>query len=412
MSRTCEPVYILGWGQTDFAKNWSRDNLGIDAIMYESVVAAMDQANIEPNDIEVAHVGNFTAELFSRQGHLGGIFAALHPSFHGLPTSRHEAACASGSMAILAAMADLLAGFYDVACVTGVEQMRNVSGHQAAEHLGAAAWHGREAQDAKFLWPWMFSELWNVYQARYGAKREHLAEIARMNFQNAKDNPNAQTRNWTFLDESFSEHPEANPIIEGHIRRQDCSQITDGSASLILATPEYAAAYARKRNLPMDSLPKILGFGHRTGTMLFEDKLSLSKDSELVFPHLAQTIQDAFKRAGVANALSLSGVETHDCFSVTQYMAIDHFGITSPGESFKAIEAGWTERRGKIPFNAGGGLMGGGHPVGATGVRMVVDAAKQVTGSAGDYQIEAAHTMATLNIGGSATTCASFIVGH
>jgi acetyl-CoA C-acetyltransferase len=95
---------------------------------------------------------------------------------------------------------------------------------------------------------------------------------------------------------------------------------------------------------------------------------------------------------------------------MSEYAAIDHFGITGPGDSWKAVESGDLELGGRIPVNPSGGLIGGGHPVGATGVRMVLDAYKQVTGAAGDYQVENARTAATLNIGGSTTTCASFVV--
>jgi acetyl-CoA C-acetyltransferase len=92
-------------------------------------------------------------------------------------------------------------------------------------------------------------------------------------------------------------------------------------------------------------------------------------------------------------------------------MAIDHFGITAPGESWKAIEAGDIEMGGRIPINPSGGLIGLGHPVGATGVRMALDCYKQTTGQAGDYQVENASNFATLNVGGSATTSVSFVVG-
>ena len=113
---------------------------------------------------------------------------------------------------------------------------------------------------------------------------------------------------------------------------------------------------------------------------------------------------DAFRRAEIPGVGALDGIETHDCFSMTEYMAIDHFGITEPGESWKAVEDGELERDGAIPVNPSGGLIGVGHPVGATGVRMLLDAARQVTGQAGEYQVEGARTFATLNIGGSLTT--------
>jgi acetyl-CoA C-acetyltransferase len=107
----------------------------------------------------------------------------------------------------------------------------------------------------------------------------------------------------------------------------------------------------------------------------------------------------------------IDSIETHDCFTTSEYMAIDHFGLTAPGESWKAIEAGDIALGGKTPINPSGGLIGAGHPVGATGVRQVLDSVKQVKGEAGDYQVEGAKTVQTLNIGGSGTTSVSFVVG-
>ena len=104
--------------------------------------------------------------------------------------------------------------------------------------------------------------------------------------------------------------------------------------------------------------------------------------------------------------------EAHHCYPTTHYIAIAHFGLTAPGGSWKAIEDGVIQRGGKCPMNAGGGLTGGGHPIGATGVRMVLDAAKQVSGTAGEYQVEGARTVATLNLGGSGTTAVCTIVGR
>lgn len=112
----------------------------------------------------------------------------------------------------------------------------------------------------------------------------------------------------------------------------------------------------------------------------------------------------------IRDVFELDGIDTHDCFTTTQYMAIDHFGITPPGQSWRAIEDGTITMGGRLPINASGGLIGQGRPVGATGVRMLLDAARQVTGQAGDCQIEGARRCATLNIGGSATTVVSFVV--
>ena len=128
--------------------------------------------------------------------------------------------------------------------------------------------------------------------------------------------------------------------------------------------------------------------------------------------HDCGAITDAYQRAGIPGPEALDAIETHDCFTVTEYMAIDHFGITAPGQSWRAIEEGEIEIGGRIPVNPSGGLIGAGHPVGATGVRMALDCFKQTTGTAGEYQVEGAKTFATLNIGGSATTTVSLVIGR
>lgn len=407
-----ERVYILGGYQTDFSQNWARNGVEIFDGFRDTVQSAFDATDLEPEAIEVAHVGNFAAELFCQQGHLGGFFAALHPEFSGLPASRHEAACASGSIAALSAAADIEAGRYGLAAVIGIEQMRNVPGQQAAENIGPTAmWAGHECLDATYPWPHMFSELAIEYDNRYGLKQEHLAGIAKVNFANAKRNPNAQTRKWVFTEDSFAEDDEANPVIEGRIRKQDCGQITDGAVCIFLAGAEKAKDYAKSRGISVDDLPYIKGWGHRTAPISYEQKLAEGRGTDYVFPHVRGTIDDAFGRAGINSVDDLDGIETHDCFTSTEYMAIDHFGITAPGESWKAVETGDIEMGGRIPINPSGGLIGLGHPVGATGVRMILDSYKQVTGNAGDYQIEGASTVATLNIGGSATTTVSFVIG-
>ena len=313
----------------------------------------------------------------------------------------------------MAASADIEANRYGLIAVVGIELMRNVPGAQAAANIGGPAmWNGHECVDVQFPWPHIFSELGNEYDRRYGIKHEHLARIAEINFGNAKRNPNAQTRGWVFNENSFSEDDEANPVIDGRIRKQDCGQITDGAAVVFLASAERAKEYASRLGIPLDSLPVIKGWGHRTGPIAYQPKIDASKGEPYVFPHLRQAIQDAFQRAGVTGVDEIDGIETHDCFTTTEYMAIDHFGITAPGESWKAIESGDIELGGKIPVNPSGGLIGLGHPVGATGVRMILDCFKQTTGQAGEYQVENANTFATLNVGGSATTVCSFVIGR
>jgi acetyl-CoA C-acetyltransferase len=405
------PIYVLGGYQTDFARNWKKENKHIVALMREAVLGALAETKLDANEIEVGHVGNFAAELYAMQGHLGAFLVDIDPAFSGLPTARHEAACASGSIAILAASAEIEAGRYDSALVVGVEQMKTVDPTRGGDFLGTAAWYEREAKGIEFPFPKLFGRLGDEYDKRFGLKDEHLARISAVNYSNAKRNPLAQTRSWYMTEDHASTTDKFNSIIGGRIRVSDCSQVTDGAVALLLASEKFAAAYAKRRGVDLDSIPRLLGWGHHTAPIEFGAKVAESKDDAYVLPHTRQAILDAFRRAGVADCWGVNAIETHDCFTTSQYMAIDHFGLTAPGESWKAVEDGTIETGGKLPINPSGGLIGAGHPVGATGVRQVLDAYKLVTDGAGDYQVENARKVATLNIGGSGTTSVAFVVG-
>lgn len=407
-----QPVFILGGAQSDFAINWTRAEHTLFDLIGDTTHAALDDANLEAADIDAVHVGNFAGELFCGQGLLGGMMGHVDPGFEGKPTSRHEAACASGSMAILAAMSDILAGHYETVAVVGVEMMRNVPGETAAQYLGSAAWAGREALGARYLWPAMFSDLAEEYDRRYGLKYEHLAAISKINFDNAKRNPNAQTRGWQFGEGSFAQDDNANPVIEGWMRKSDCGQVTDGAAVIVLAGEKAAREYVAKRGLDLADIPRIKGWGHTTAPLLMDAKLEKSrKEGGYALPWTRKAITDAYTRAGISGPDELDGIETHDCFSITEYMAIEHFGLARPGEGWKPVERGVIARGGAVPVNPSGGLIGLGHPVGATGVRMALDAARQTSGWAGDMQVEGARTFATYNVGGSGTANVSFVIG-
>jgi acetyl-CoA C-acetyltransferase len=406
------PIFILGGDQTDFARNYAREGGGVSELVRDTVEGALSRLDLDASDVGTVHVGNAFGELFTGQAHLGAMPATVVPALSGVPASRHEAACASGGVALLAAMSEIEAGRYESALVLGVEQERNVPGDVAAKTLGGAGWVGREGLECRYLWPHTFSRVAEEYSRRYGLDRRHLARLSEKAFANARVNPKAQTRGWSFGPESFGEDDRLNPVIEGSIRRQDCSQVTDGGAALVLASGPFVERYLARRGLGRARVAEVRGWGHTTSGLPLEPKLAASRGEPYVFPAVRRAIEDAFRRAGVESAHALSGIETHDCFTVTEYLAIDHFGITPPGQSFRAIEDGTIDRKGRVPVNPSGGLVGVGHPVGATGVRMVLDAARQVTGQAGECQVDGARTFATLNLGGSGATVVSFVIGQ
>jgi acetyl-CoA C-acetyltransferase len=402
------PVYVLGGAQTDFARNWSRgSDEPLFAMLHSAVDDALDDAAVDVGDVQTAHVANLAGDLFAGQAHLNAMLPALRPEWSALPTSRHEAACASGSVAVLAAMAEIEAGRYDVALVVGVELMRNVPGTTAAELLGCAAWVGRESFEGQLPWPAQFARVADEVDRRYGLDDAHLRRITELNRENARRNPLAQTRDWTVDPAQLADDDAVNPVVAGRLRASDCGRLSDGSAAVVLASKEYAERWAQRTG----RAPALLaGWGHHTGSLSLEDKLMGSAGSEYLFPHVRATITDAYRRAGIEGPAGLSAIELHDCFSITEYAVLDHFGLTSPGKSWQAIESGTIDFGGSLPVNPSGGLIGLGHPVGATGVRMLNDAARQVTGRAGATQVENASAVATLNIGGSLATAVSFVV--
>jgi acetyl-CoA C-acetyltransferase len=405
-------VHVLGGYQTDFGRNWTREGKHIAALIREAVEGALASTRVEPQEVGSGHIGNFAAELYVKQGHLGSFLSDVHPALRGLPTSRHEAACASGSIAILAAAAEIEAGWYDCALVVGVEQMKCVPAARGADFLGTAAWYELEAENIDFPFPKLFGRLGDAYADRYGLEERHLARIAAINYANARRNPKAQTRTWFMSEEHAGKVDEFNGLVGGRLKASDCSQVTDGAVGLLLASPAFAEEYARRRDVRFDRLPKILGWGHSTAPLLFDEKLAESRSEPYLLPHTRKAITSALRRASLESCWQLDAIETHDCFTTSEYMAIDHFGLTAPGESWKAVEDGVIEMTGRLPINPSGGLMGCGHPVGATGVRQVLDAYLQVTERAGDCQVKAARRVGTLNLGGSATTSVSFVVGR
>lgn len=410
-------VHILGGAQTDFERNWTKEGKGMIAILSEVVSDGLANAGISFDDIcalnrenrVAAFVGNFIAEKYVEQGHLGAFLTEIDPSFYGVPSARYEAACASSSVAIDAAQTKIMAGEYDLAIVVGWELMKTVDSKTGGDFLGRAAYYEKEGKDVAFPFPKLFARLADemILKYRLDEKRfmDDLALISSINYQNAKRNPLAQTRKWFMsLDQASTRGTETNPYIGGRLASSDCSQVTDGAVVVVLASKEFA----RRRGLVHK--PVIKGYGHRTAPLLFDKKILENRESRYVLPWTRQTAVDAYHRSGLT-VDDIDVFETHDCFTSSEYAAISAFGLTEPGKEFEAIESGMISFEGRKPVNPSGGLIGCGHPVGASGARMLLDCYKQVAGEAGDYQVPDARNAMMLNIGGSATTNYVFVVG-
>lgn len=410
-------VYILGGGQTDFERNWKKEGKNAIGLIREALDIGLDDAGITYDDIirlnknneVMCFVGNFIAEKYVEQGHLGSLLTEVHPAFYGVPSARYEAACASSSVALDTARTKIAAGECDVAIVVGWELMKTVDSKTGGDFLGRAALYEKEAKGIDFPFPQLFARLADAMLDKYQLEEKRfmdaLAMISNKNYSNAKRNDYAQTRKW-YMDFEQASHrgTETNPIVGGKLAVSDCSQVTDGAAVVVLASEEFV----KRNNL---TCPIIKGFGCRVAPILFDKKIEEARRSDYILPWTRQAVLDAYKRAGLT-VNDIDVFETHDCFTSSEYMAISAFGITEPGREMEALESGKVLFTGDKPINPSGGLIGGGHPVGATGTRMFLDIYRQVAGKAGKYQIQNAKNAMMLNLGGSATTNYVFIVGQ
>jgi len=412
-----DKVYVLGGAQTDFERNWTKEGKTFIAMLKEVMEDAFRETDFSMGELArlnrenrvCAFVGNFIAELYIGQGHLGGFLTEVNPAFYGVPSARYEAACASSSVALDAAVTKVKAGEYDVCIVVGWEMMKSVNTKIGGDILGHAAYYEKESRGIDLPFPKLFGRLADATVEKYGLDKERylnaLARISTINYDNAKRNPMAQTRKWFMSYEEASHRgTDSNPYVGGMLGVSDCSQVTDGAAVVLLCSERYL----RERN--MKGKPIVKGYGHRVAPMLFDKKIADNERSEYVLPWTRQACLDAYRRAGLG-VDDIDVFETHDCFSSSEFAAISAFGITEPGKECEAIEKGVVSMEGAKPINPSGGLIGCGHPVGASGARMFLDLYKQVTGKAGGYQVAGARNGMMLNIGGSATTNYVYIVG-
>lgn len=411
-------VYILGGAQTDFERNWKKEGKNMIALLKEAVADGLNDAGITFDDVKelnkenrvACFVGNFIAERYVDQGHLGGFLTEVDDAFYGVPSARYEAACASGSVAIDAAQTKIAAGEYDVAIVVGWELMKTVDSKVGGDFLGRAAYYEKEGKGVDFPFPKLFGRLADETLKKYPSLDEKrymdaLARISTINYENAKRNPLAQTRKWFMsFDQASRRGTDTNLFVGGKLAVSDCSQVTDGAAVVVLCSERFL----KERGI--QEKPVIKGYGHRTAPMLFEKKMADNEGLAYTLPWTRQAVMDAYRRSGLTVS-DIDCFETHDCFTSSEYAAISAFGITEPGKEYEAVESGLIAFDGKKPINPSGGLIGCGHPVGATGVRMLLDCYKQVTGQAGAYQVKGARNAMMLNIGGSATTNYVFVVG-
>jgi acetyl-CoA acetyltransferase len=401
-----EPVYVIGAGRTDFKRNFKKEGKTIRDIIVEAGSAAIENAKIEPSVVQSGVVGNFAGGLFTRQLHLGSFITEIDPKLRGIPTLHTEAACASGSVAVLTGAQQIMAGLCDVVIVVGAEQQKTMSSSEGGDVLAAAGDYLREKPSyGDFMFPKLFARIAQIYSEKYGLTEEQLSKVAVKNYAHAQKNPLAQMRDKLMTLAQACTVSDENPRFAPPLKVSDCSQITDGGAALILCSERFA------RKVQRPSM-KLLGFGHST------DYLQLEKKDAPTFTIARKAADQAYAMANIQPS-DLQGAEVHDCFSITEIVAYEILRFANLGEGQKLLESGATslpfasesKPAFRLPVNPSGGLMADGHPVGATGVKQVVEAYQQLCGAAGEHQIDGAKKFLTFNMGGSLTTTVSMIWG-
>jgi len=320
-------------------------------------------------------------ERFCRQGNLGGFFPMVHPTFQYKPCIRVEGACDSGGLALATSIKTILADLADVVLCIGVEVQNTVKAIYGADYLAAAGWFSGERKKGHvYFFPDRFSQRAGAYIEKFGKERvrQAMAQWYANAIENARKNPKAQEYHNTDPDlyATGLTPPSPRSFCE-HINAYDCSKVSDGGSALVFVSEEGL----KKIGVNIRDAVEVVAYAQ------VQDNLTTPPPDLTKLTTCAVAAQRAYDRAGI-RAKDLGVLEVHDCFTIAGLMAIEAAGFAGHGEGADFVKAGKTKTIGAIPTNATGGLIGYGHPTGATGVRQAVDILHQLSGKAGDCQIK------------------------
>lgn len=386
-------VYVLGGANTTFIGKFhpefiwkghpdfgKKDNPTLEDYIRDAALAALKDAGLQPKDVQKGYVGNFTGELFSNQGHLGSVLASAHPDLRGKAFARIEGACASGALALAAAIDSVCAGV-DVALVVGAEVQTTVNAKIGADYLARAAHYRTQRDIDPFTFPALFARRMKAYMEAYGLEAGDVARVVANAYANAARNPRAHMRAVKMSVEQAREASDKNPLflenpeLKPFLKVSDCSQVSDGGSALVLVSE----AGLRKAGKTPADVVEVVAYGHATGPI--EGPADL-----LEMETTRAAAVEAYEAAGIGPK-DIGVAEVHDCFSIAQLLAVEALGFAEKGQVKKLIDEDAMALGGRIPVNTGGGLMAFGHPVGATGVKQAVELSRQLLGRCGDYQV-------------------------
>jgi len=380
-------VAVIGVGQTKFGEHWDRS---IRRITLTAATACLADAGVAGADIDALYVSNTSTSVFIKQEHQAAM-AADSGGLLPIPSTRVEAACASGGVAVRHAYLAIKSGEHKVVMVIGCEKMSDISEESIANTLMSAAdreWEGQVGA----TFPSLFALLARRHMHHYGTTEEQLAAVPVKAHANAAKNPYAQFRFEVTIDQVMK-----SPLIADPLRVLHCAPISDGAAALILCRGDLVDKFSGE--------PIWIEASTQAS-----DTLALhSRPHITTFRAVKSAASQAYKKAGVTPK-DLDVVELHDSFSISEIIATEDLGLVEKGRGGPAIAEGYTALDGEIPVNPSGGLKAKGHPVGATGVAQIAEIVEQLRGKAGALQVPNAEIGLALNLGGTGSTAVVHIL--
>ncbi|MCX8163163.1 MAG: thiolase domain-containing protein [Candidatus Micrarchaeota archaeon] len=380
-------VAIVGVGMTKFGEEWNR---GFRDLILEAGIKALEDANLSGKEIDAIYCGTMAPGPLIGQEHAAALLAdwmGLNP----IPSTRVEAACASGGVALRQGYLAVASGLHDCVVVGGVEKMTDVPGPDVISTLGGA---GDEEWELFFgaTFPAIYALMAKRYMYEFNATEEQLAAVAVKNHKHGAKNKYAQ-----FQKEIDIKTVLSSKVVAWPLKVFDCSPITDGAAAVVLMPLEKAKKIVEQ---PIE----IVASAQASDTLALHDRESLT---ELKATKIAA--KKAFEQAGL-QPKDVDVAEVHDCFTIAEILAIEDIGFFEKGKGGTAAENSLTEIGGQIPINTSGGLKACGHPVGATGIKQAVEITWQLREQANSRQVKGAKIGLTHNVGGSGATCVIHIM--
>ncbi|MBU1326594.1 thiolase domain-containing protein [Patescibacteria group bacterium] len=380
-------VAIIGVSTTKFGELWGTSPR---ALAREAVFGAMKDARIAPKEIQALFVGNMLSGILGGQEHLGAFFSeelGLR-----VPAFRIEGACASGGLALHSAVGSILSGQHETVVVLGIEKMTDHKPEDVAAALMAAGSQEERSSGATF--PGLYAFLARAHMEAFGTTVQDLAVVAVKNHFHASLNTNAQFRNTITKEQVLASSKIADPL-----RLLDCSPVSDGAAALII-TSNRRQATGNRRSVTI------------AASAVATDTLGLAqRESLLELKATKKSSKEAYRQAGVDPG-DIDVAEVHDCFTIAEILAIEDLGFAGKGKAAAELERGeyTLNKAKKLVVNPSGGLKGCGHPVGATGVKQVVELVEQLRMDAGDRQVIGVRVGLAHNVGGSGATAVVHIL--